>query len=144
MYVNIEEPANQNWQQRIRTQSDRGYLVSNTDQILNSLKGELESKHKWSSSTNSPAQSHEQDTQTINFCVSESEQDSFPFTQIRHMKLRQDAIYIQTYSALIEIKGKDLNTLYSQLRRYKLSNISVSKDKENIESITIQYNDEED
>ena len=118
--------------------------MSNTEQILNTIDEGVKSKHKWSSLSNNAAQSHEQDSQTLNFRISESEQDSFPFTQIRNMKLRKDAIYVDTYSALIEIKGKNLSALYSQLRRYKISNVSVSKDKNEIDSITIKYHDEEE
>lgn len=125
-------------------------MSDSVDEIMDSLNNNLgkSNKRPWTKPENAAQQSHEVDVQTLNFFVSESEEDSFPFSQIQHMKRRKDAIHVCTYTANIVIKGKDLKSLYSQLRRYKISNVAVSPEElegnVHIDSITVKYHREEE
>ena len=123
-------------------------MTDSASDLIGSLNKDLKQKKGWVKSADTPVPSHEVDTQTLNFFSSKSEEDAFPFTQIRHMKHRKDAIHVYTYSAHIEIKGKRLGEMYSQLRRFKLSNVAVSREElaqqPFIETINVTYHDEEE
>ena len=119
-------------------------MSKSADDILNSLKGNIT---KQLPQKQSQVKSHEVDSQTLTFMFG-SEEHTFPYTQIRYMNRNKDRILIATYSANIEVKGKNLERLSAQLRRYKLSIITESFDEEEdqlfIDTISVTYNSEED
>lgn len=119
-------------------------MSKSADEILNSLKGNIT---KQLPQKQSQVKSHEVDSQTLTFMFG-SEEHTFPFTQIRHISRNKERILIATYSANIEVKGKNLELLSAQLRRYKLSIISESIEEEEdqlfIDSISVTFTSEED
>lgn len=112
--------------------------------LIGSLKGDLEEEFPKKKSN---AKNHEVSPQTLTFMIG-GEEHTFPYTQIRHMNRTKKRILVAAYSANITVNGKELEQLYSQLRRYKVSTITESdseeKDQIFIESISVTYNNEED
>ncbi len=112
--------------------------------LIGSLKGDLEEEFP---KKKSDTKNHEVSPQTLTFLAG-GDEHTFPYTQIRHMNRTKKRIVVAAYSANITIKGRELEQLYSQLRRYKVSTITESdreeKDQLFIESISVTYNSEED
>ena len=119
-------------------------MSKSADDILNSLKGNIT---KQLPQKQSQVKSHEVDSQTLTFMFG-SEEHTFPYTQIRYVRRNKERILIATYSANIEVRGKNLELLSAQLRRYKLPIVSESIDEEEdqlfIDSISVTYTSEED
>lgn len=122
-------------------------MTNVTDQIMQSLKGDIEAHTGVVTPGESKAQSHEVDPQTVTFMFG-CEEHTFPYNQIRHMNRNKERIVVSAFSATVTVKGKQLEALYNQLRRYKLSVITESAREEEgqsyIESISVTYNSEEE
>lgn len=119
-------------------------MTDSADDILRSLKNDL--------NDNRPANhrgqaNHEAQPSTVTFVTAEGE-DAFPYAYVRHIKRRKDRLIVQTADARIVINGQHLETLFSQLRRFRSAVIAATPkaDRENgeavIESITITYEEE--
>lgn len=119
-------------------------MTNSSFDLIGSLKGDLENEF---SKKGGNAQSHEKDPATLTFMYG-TEEHTFPYTQIRHMKRIKERIVVSTYTANITVKGRRLEPLFSQLRRYKIAVITKSEHEEEeqvfIESISVIYNSEED
>ena len=119
-------------------------MSDSADDILNSLKGSLKTQLPMK---DNQTKIHEQNPPTLTFKEG-AEEHSFPYTQIRHMKRAKEMIVVSTFSANITVKGRKIEQLYSQLRRYKIAVIAKSEKEEEeqvfIESISVIYNSEED
>lgn len=119
-------------------------MTNSSFDLIDSIKGEIQEQLPKKSGN---AQTHEKDPQTLTFMFG-TEEHTFPYTQIRHMKRIKERIVVSTYTANITIKGGRLEQFYSQLRRYKFAVITKSEHEEEeqvfIESISVIYNSEED
>ncbi len=119
-------------------------MTNSSFDLIDSIKGEIQEQLPKKSGN---AQTHEHEPQTLTFMFG-TEEHTFPYTQIRHMKRIKERIVVSTYTANITIKGGRLEHLYSQLRRYKIAVITKSEHEEEeqvfIESISVIYNREED
>lgn len=125
-------------------------MNNSANEIITSLKGGLHNQTPEAKGQDNHApRTHESDPQTLTLQFG-SEEHTFPYTQIRHINRDKETINLVTYDAHIKIKGKNLEYIYSYLRRYKLSAIALSgeetteEQQSTIQSISVTYDNEED
>ncbi|MDY6918625.1 MAG: hypothetical protein SV765_00255 [Pseudomonadota bacterium] len=121
-------------------------MSNSADDILNSLKGGLEANLPKRSGD---AKTHETGAASITFVLTGGCQHSFPYTYLRSSRHTKEGITVKTGDAIITIKGSHLESIYSFIRRQKISEIALSQKHEKtdqqafVEFISIHYIDEE-
>ena len=121
-------------------------MSNSADDILSSLKGSLKDQLPEKSSE---TKTHEAGAPSITFVVTGGWQHSFPYSYLRSSRHTKDGITVKTSDAIITVKGAHLESIYSFVRRQKISEIAISPKQENtgkqtfVESISIHYIDEE-
>lgn len=121
-------------------------MSNSADDILNSLKGSLDSQLP---KIHSETKTHEVDSPSLTLVLTGGTTHGFPYTYLRSYRHTKEGMILKTSDAIVTIKGSHLEPIFNFVRRQKISEIALSPKQEIqnqqpfIESISIHYIDEE-